>query len=59
MMSNFRMWYIENQDAITWFLIGLLVSNGFTNLGRGAWGWAIFDFALAFLNFGMRKHRLS
>jgi hypothetical protein len=58
MMSKFRMWYIENQDAITWFVIGLMVSNGITHLSRGQLGWAAFDFGIAFLNFSLRRQRL-
>lgn len=58
-MSKFRMWYVENQDAITWFIIGLLVSNGFTNLSHGNLGWAVFDFGIALLNFSLRRQRLS
>jgi hypothetical protein len=59
MMSKFRMWYIEHQDAITWFIIGLMVSNGLMHLGRGQFGWALFDFGIALLNFSLRRQRLS
>lgn len=58
-MSKFKTWYVDNQDAITWFVIGLMVSNGFMHLGQGKLGWAAFDFGIALLNFGLRKQRLS
>jgi hypothetical protein len=52
---NFRNWYIRNQDAITWFLIGWLVYGGLDNLATGRYGWAALSFACAYANYKIGK----
>lgn len=56
---GFRDWYIRNQDAITWFLIGWLTFGGFENITKGQYGWAAFDFILAFVNYKLNAVRLQ
>lgn len=58
-MNKFKTWYVTNQDAITWFLIGLLVSGGIDQLARGDYLWSGFSFALAYLNYALRKIQLT
>jgi hypothetical protein len=58
-MNVFRDWYIRNQDAITWFLIGWLTFAGIEDLSDGKYFWAAFNFAFAYLNFKLRSIRLS
>jgi mannose/fructose/N-acetylgalactosamine-specific phosphotransferase system component IIC len=58
-MSNFRNWYVRNQDAITWFLIGFLVMSCINNLSRGAFGWAVFDAVIAYFNYKLNDIRLQ
>lgn len=57
-MSGFRNWYVRNQDAITWFLIGWLCWSGIDQLARGNYGWAALDFGLAYFNYKMNAVRL-
>ncbi len=58
MWDSFRNWYIYNQDAITWFLIGWLSFAGLDNLARGNYIWAGVNFALAYFNYKMSKVRM-
>lgn len=58
MFDNFRSWYIRNQDAISWFLVGLLTGQGFDQLGRGNYGQAAISFALAYANYFFTRQRM-
>ena len=58
-MSGFSNWYVRNQDAITWFLIGWLMFAGIDSLTQGSYGWAAFDFAMVYLNYKLRDIRLQ
>jgi hypothetical protein len=58
MMSNFSNWYIRNQDAITWFIIGWLVYACGDAVSEGRYGWAVFNAALAYANYAMRNFRI-
>jgi hypothetical protein len=58
-MENFRNWYIRNQDAISWFLVGLLTGQGFDQLGRGQYGSALVSFGFAYLNYFFSRTRIS
>ena len=53
-----RDWYIRNQDAITWFLIGWLTFAGLENLLSSDYAWAAVNFGFAFINYKMRTIRL-
>jgi hypothetical protein len=57
-MSNFKNWYVSNQDAITWFVIGFLVQTLLINFASGDWFWTIVTAALIWLNYTLRKVRL-
>ncbi len=57
-MNKFKQWYVSNQDAITWFLIGWLSFAGLDNLARGNYIWAGVNFALAYFNYKMSKVRM-
>jgi len=57
-MSYIKNWYIYNQDAITWFVIGFLVQSLMINFAQGDWFWAVVTAALIWLNYTLRKVRL-
>ena len=56
-MNAFKQWYIRNQDAITWFLIGLLTMGGLDSLAQGNYISAAISFALAYANYALRRVR--
>lgn len=57
-MSDFRNWYVRNQDSITWFIIGWLGFALLQNLAVGDWFWAAVDAALIYFNYKMSSVRL-
>ncbi len=58
-MSNFRNWYVRNQDAITWFLIGVLTVTGLHELAKGDYVWAGISFVIAYANYKIRNFRMQ
>ncbi len=58
-MSYIKNWYVSNQDAITWFVIGFLVYSLMINFAQGEWIWAAITAALIWLNYTLRKVRLQ
>jgi hypothetical protein len=58
-MEKFRQWYVTNQDAITWFLVGFLTYGGIDQLARENYTGALIDFALAYGNYAMNRVRLN
>jgi hypothetical protein len=59
MMNGLKNWYIYNQDAITWFIIGFLVQTLMLNFARGEWIWAAITALLIWLNYALRKVRMQ
>lgn len=57
-MNSFRDWYIRNQDAITWFLIGLLTAGMVEQLSRGDYFWAAVSAALVVANYKMSDFKM-
>ena len=49
-MTQFRNWYVRNQDSITWFIIGWLTLSGIENLIDGKYIGAAIDAAIIFVN---------
>lgn len=58
-MNAFRDWYIRNQDAITWFVIGLLTSAFVEHAAKGQYLWALLDAVLIYINYRFSKIRLQ
>ncbi len=58
-MNNFRNWYVRNQDAITWFVIGWLAFGMLDSLLKGSYGWAAFQAALIYVNYKFSGIRLQ
>jgi hypothetical protein len=58
-MNKFKQWYVTNQDAITWFLIGWLTMQGLNELARGDYVWAGISFVIAYLNYMLNRVRLT
>jgi hypothetical protein len=59
MMNGLKNWYVGNQDAITWFIIGFLVQTLMLNFSRGEWIWAAITALLIWLNYALRKVRMQ
>lgn len=58
-MEAFRNWYVRNQDAITWFIIGFLTFGLFVNLSEGDYVWAAVDALLIWVNYKLASVRLQ
>ena len=58
-MSIIREWYVRNQDAITWFLIGWLTFGALDNLINGQYIWMIISVFLIWVNYKLIKVRLQ
>jgi len=58
-MNKFREWYVGNQDAITWFLIGVLTVTGLHELAKGDYVWAGISFVVAYANYAIRRFRMT
>lgn len=58
-MSKFREWYVRNQDAITWFLIGLLTSGMLEQLGKDNYWLAALSAVLILANYKMLDYKLK
>jgi hypothetical protein len=55
MMNSFKNWYVRNQDAISWFIIGWLSFACLDALAEGRYVWAAFNAALVWLNYKLIK----
>jgi hypothetical protein len=58
-MNKIRQWYVNNQDAITWFLIGWLTCAGIDALSRGQYISAAFCLGIAYVNYAFCRVRLT
>jgi hypothetical protein len=58
-MGQFRNWYIRNQDAITWFIIGVLSMSCLHSFSKGDYIWAAIDIAIIYGNFKFRNVRMT
>lgn len=58
-MNTFKQWYVRNQDAITWFLIGWLTFAGFNDFIDHNYGMAAFNFAMVYVNYKLLGIRLQ
>lgn len=58
-MNAFRDWYVRNQDAITWFLIGLLTAGMVDHLARRQYIWALVSAGLIYINYRFSRVRLT
>lgn len=57
-MNKIREWYISNQDAISWFLIGLLSGQAIDQLARREYVGALLSAAFAAANYYLVRVRL-
>ena len=57
-MSNFRSWYIRNQEVISGFIAGILTVNGIDNLLAGYTFHGLIMLALAGVNLYMVSQRM-
>ena len=58
-MSAFRSWYIRNQDAITWFIIGWLAFGMLDNIATREYAWATVQAILIWANYKPSNIRLQ
>lgn len=54
-----RNWYVRNQDAITWFIIGWLAFGMLDSLIKASYGWAAFQAVLIYVNYKFASVRLQ
>lgn len=57
-MKKFHQWCVANQDSISWFLIGVLLTQTITCLGNRQYLEAAILGGLAFLNYFGTKLRM-
>lgn len=55
MLSNFRLWYLRNQNEITWFLIGFLIAVALHLFSIGEYEDAGFSLLMAFANYYLNR----
>ena len=58
-MTKFREWYVRHQDAITWFIIGLLTLATIDYVAKENWLWAVISAVLIVINYKFRKFRMK
>lgn len=58
-MIHIKNWYVSNQDAITWFIIGVLTMTMFNSIALGNYGSAAFSAFFIWTNYTLRKVRLQ
>lgn len=59
MMTKFRQWYVRHQDAITWFLIGVLTLSALDYAVKGDWLWVAITAGLIVANYKFRNFRVK
>jgi hypothetical protein len=55
MLDNFKLWYLRNQNEITWFMIGFLIAAALNSISQGNYQDAGFSLFLAFANYYLNK----
>jgi hypothetical protein len=58
-MNTFRDWYVRNQDAITWFIIGILTAGMVDHIARQQYTWALVNAGLIYINYRFSRVRLT
>lgn len=58
-MTKFKQWYVRNQDAITWFIIGWMLPSGIYSLSQGDLLWSAIQFTIAGTNYFLRRIQLK
>ena len=58
-MSKFREWFVQHQDPITWFLIGLLTSGMLDQLSKSDYWMAALSAVLIWANYKMLNYKLK
>jgi hypothetical protein len=54
-MNSFKNWYVYNQDAISWFIIGWMSLACLDALAEGRYIWAMINAGLVWLNYKLIK----
>jgi hypothetical protein len=58
-MTKFQDWYVRNQDAITWFIIGWLTFAMLDNVVKQQYIWALVQAVLIWVNYKLSKIRIQ
>jgi hypothetical protein len=58
-MNTFKQWYVRNQDAITWFIIGWMVLSCINNVSKQQYVMALVDAVIVYINYKLRNVKLS
>lgn len=58
-MNSFKNWYVSNQDAITWFIVGVLTDGMLHSLTQGEYASAAISAAFIVVNVGLIKNKIS
>lgn len=58
-MDQFKNWYMRNQDAITWFIIGWLAFGMLDNVVKQEYIWAAVQAVLIWINYKLSKIRMQ
>jgi hypothetical protein len=58
-MNAFRDWYVRNQDAITWFIIGILTGGMADHIARQQYTWALVNAGLIYINYRFSRVRMT
>lgn len=58
-MDQFKNWYVRNQDAITWFIIGWLTLGMISNITQQEYVWAVVQAVLIWVNYKLSKVRMQ
>lgn len=59
MMNYFRNWYVRNQDAISWFIIGWMTLSAIRALSVGNYFWAAIDTILVYITYKLIRIRIQ
>ena len=59
MMTQFKNWYVRNQDAITWFIIGWLAFGMLDSIAKQEYIWAVVQAVLIWINYKLSKVRMQ
>lgn len=58
-MSYIKNWYVRNQDALTWFVIGFIIMPTIESLVQGNYVSAAIGAFLIWINYKLRKVRFQ
>jgi hypothetical protein len=58
-MNKIKQWYVRNQDAISWFIIGALIVTAVNRLASQSYILCLIGLSVAFINYILIKIKLK